>query len=333
MSSPTLTVVVPLFNGAAFIGRALDSLGAQSRPLDGIVVVDDGSTDGGRDIARSHPTAPVVIDQRHSGVAVARNRGALVAHTSHVAFLDQDDLWLAERHARIAAYLVGDPSPAIVTTEFMFVLDDDVAALEAMREPRHPLAARFASESDAIDEATRALTPTRLIRRVTTPELLTQTIADTTSFVFERELFFACGGFPTFVRSADDYWAQLNISRVSPLAFVEEPSVLHRLHPASVSADIDWSRRTAHFCRRRRHGENLVPAGRGRDAAVAGELDGLVGHWLGDLAGSRGGYFDSVALARLLTPDSSSKTRVQLRLAKRAVLDALRRTTRRRGKK
>ncbi|MEY2470127.1 MAG: hypothetical protein QOF21_2825, partial [Actinomycetota bacterium] len=292
------------------------------------VVVDDGSTDGGADIAASHRSAPLVIRQSQCGAAAARNRGALAAGTSHVAFLDQDDLWLAERHERLAAFLRDDPSPAVVTNEFLFVLEADLEALAAMAEPRHPSAARFATESDAVGEASRQLRPTRLIRRVTTPELLTNTIAHTTSFVFERELFFSCGGFPTFARSAGDYWLQLNVSRLTPLAYLDEPSVLHRLHPDAASASIDWSRLLLTSVAAARHGESLVPAGHARDAALAGDLEGFVGHWLGELASERGGFLDAIALAHLLTPESESQTRVRLRLAKRAVLGRLRRAAR-----
>jgi glycosyltransferase involved in cell wall biosynthesis len=88
------TVVIPLFDKAAYLQRALDSVYAQSLAPAEILIVNDGSTDGGDAIARRQPDPRVrVIDQPNRGVSVARNVGLEAAREPFVAFLDADDCW------------------------------------------------------------------------------------------------------------------------------------------------------------------------------------------------------------------------------------------------
>lgn len=89
-----VTVVIPLYNKAEYISRTLHSVFAQSLSDFEIIVIDDGSTDGGGDAARSFSDPRLrLISQENGGVSVARNRGILEAKTEFVAFLDADDQW------------------------------------------------------------------------------------------------------------------------------------------------------------------------------------------------------------------------------------------------
>lgn len=95
------TVVIPLFEKGPYVRRALESVCAQSCPAAEIIVVNDGSTDGGDAVARGFVppaggAAVRVIDQPNRGVSAARNAGVAVATQPYVAFLDADDRWAAE---------------------------------------------------------------------------------------------------------------------------------------------------------------------------------------------------------------------------------------------
>jgi glycosyltransferase involved in cell wall biosynthesis len=98
----TVAAVIPLYNGAAFIEEAIRSVAAQTDPVDEIIVVNDGSADNGPEIVRSllNSYAITFLQQANGGQSSARN--AAINHTSctHVAFLDQDDIWY-ENHIRI----------------------------------------------------------------------------------------------------------------------------------------------------------------------------------------------------------------------------------------
>lgn len=88
-----LSCIVPVFNGAAFIAEALDSIAAQTRPPDEVVVVDDGSIDGSAAVAAAHPVGCRVLPTTHRGAAHARNLGVAASSGDLLSFLDADDLW------------------------------------------------------------------------------------------------------------------------------------------------------------------------------------------------------------------------------------------------
>src|SRR6478735_3814841 len=90
-----VTVVIPMYNAAATIQRALDSVLAQTTPPARIVVVDDCSTDDSAEAVRRMyaTTVELVATPVNGGIAVARNRGAREATTEWLAFLDADDWW------------------------------------------------------------------------------------------------------------------------------------------------------------------------------------------------------------------------------------------------
>jgi len=88
-----LSVLVPVWNGAAFLAEALDSVRKDVTGPFEIVVVDDGSTDDTAAIARGFDV-PLRYDlQAHAGLAVARNRLIELARGELIAFLDADDRW------------------------------------------------------------------------------------------------------------------------------------------------------------------------------------------------------------------------------------------------
>lgn len=92
--SISIGVVIPLFNKREWVVRCIASVLAQSRVVDDVVVVDDGSSDGSGDLVNAVFPGVRVIRQPNSGEGVARNRGIEEIGTTWVAFLDADDLWL-----------------------------------------------------------------------------------------------------------------------------------------------------------------------------------------------------------------------------------------------
>jgi glycosyltransferase involved in cell wall biosynthesis len=90
-----ISVVIPLYNKAPYIHRALHSVLRQSVQDIECIVVDDGSTDGGGDLAQKADDPRIrVVRQGNGGVSQARNKGISTASHSLIAFLDADDEWL-----------------------------------------------------------------------------------------------------------------------------------------------------------------------------------------------------------------------------------------------
>jgi glycosyltransferase involved in cell wall biosynthesis len=92
-----ISVVIPTYNQASFLGRAIESVWSQQMPETEIVVVDDCSTDETQDVLRHLPKTGevnVVLQERNQGPAAARNRGIKHSKGEWIAFLDSDDYWL-----------------------------------------------------------------------------------------------------------------------------------------------------------------------------------------------------------------------------------------------
>jgi glycosyltransferase involved in cell wall biosynthesis len=92
-----VTVVIPTFNRARSLGRAIDSVLAQTYTNFELIVVDDGSTDNTPELLSSFAGRIQILRQSNAGPSVARNTGIRAARGKFIAFLDSDDEWLPEK--------------------------------------------------------------------------------------------------------------------------------------------------------------------------------------------------------------------------------------------
>ena len=91
----TISVIIPVYNGARYIATALDSVFSQNYNDIEVIVVNDGSTDNSENIIKLYNIR--YLKQENMGVAVARNNGIKLSKGEFLAFLDQDDVWLPEK--------------------------------------------------------------------------------------------------------------------------------------------------------------------------------------------------------------------------------------------
>ncbi|GBE36037.1 UDP-Glc:alpha-D-GlcNAc-diphosphoundecaprenol beta-1,3-glucosyltransferase WfgD [bacterium BMS3Bbin07] len=98
-NTPTVSVIVPTYNRAHLLGRALQSILKQTYRDFEVIVVDDGSTDNTAEIVRNFSAMDIryIRHENNKGEAAARNTGVLAAKGEFIAFLDSDDEWLPEK--------------------------------------------------------------------------------------------------------------------------------------------------------------------------------------------------------------------------------------------
>ncbi len=96
-ADPTISVVIPAYNAARWIGETLESVLAQTYQDFEVIVVDDGSTDETAAVVGEFGGRVRCIQQPNRGQASARNAGIRAARGEYIAFLDADDLWLKEK--------------------------------------------------------------------------------------------------------------------------------------------------------------------------------------------------------------------------------------------
>ncbi len=118
----TVSVIIPTYERSGVLGRAIESVLAQTRPADELIVVDDGSSDTTAELVASYPD---VRYERigHAGVSAARNHGIAHARGDDLAFLDSDDEWLPTKLAEQLAALAEAPEHRICHTDEIWVRD------------------------------------------------------------------------------------------------------------------------------------------------------------------------------------------------------------------
>jgi glycosyltransferase involved in cell wall biosynthesis len=116
MIEKRVSAVITAYNSEAFIADAIKSVLDQSRVVDEIVVVDDGSTDGTRRVVTEFEDQGIkYILQPNSSAGAARNRGLRETSGDYIAFLDADDFWLPNKIRQQIHYLENNPSAALVS--------------------------------------------------------------------------------------------------------------------------------------------------------------------------------------------------------------------------
>lgn len=121
-SSPRISIVIASYNYGRFLGEAIESALSQTLPPIEVVVVDDGSTDDSREVARRYPVR--LIEQGNAGVSAARNRGAREAKGDFLVFLDADDILEPEYLARAwDALRTAPPNVAYAYTQMQYFGD------------------------------------------------------------------------------------------------------------------------------------------------------------------------------------------------------------------
>ena len=193
--NPRFSVIIPAFNAATTLARAVESVRGQSWPAHEIIVVDDGSTDGTAEIAREYGDAVRLIQQSNSGVSVARNAGAAAATGDWLAFLDADDWYAPDRLKLHAEWIAEDPTLDFLTGDYEY--RDDAGVLLGTSMAQHESGRMLLAKAAG---ATRVMMdiPAEIAAYVA------DHFGDTHTLSVPRSRFIELGGYPVGFKVCED---------------------------------------------------------------------------------------------------------------------------------
>ena len=190
-----ISVVIPLYNKKDSIMETLDSVFKQTVLPDEIVVINDGSTDGSKEIVEllNHPLINL-IHQKNAGVSAARNRGIDKAKNEWIAFLDADDVWVPNYLKEIIHLGQSFPESSVLATAY---------ELQDYLGNRTPILLNKIPFEGNIGKLTNYFQ----VAACSHPPLWSSAI------VIKKSALQAVGGFPIGIKSGEDLltWARLAV--------------------------------------------------------------------------------------------------------------------------
>ncbi len=120
MNSPLVSIVIPVYNGADYLAQAIESALAQTYPRREVLVINDGSTDGGATAAAASQFAGAIryLEQPNGGVASALNRGIREMQGELFSWLSHDDVYYPHKLARQIEFLASQPQGTCLYADF-----------------------------------------------------------------------------------------------------------------------------------------------------------------------------------------------------------------------
>jgi glycosyltransferase involved in cell wall biosynthesis len=244
-----VSVVIPAWNAARSLSRAIDSVLAQTWARREVIVVDDGSMDDTLDVLAGYGDQLRVLSQANGGPSSARNRGLRESRGAYVAFLDADDHWLPEKLERQVALLDARPDLGFCSTA--------TAVVDMRGEPVRDWPCCNAAQPllDALFMHSAAIS------------------GSTSGVLARRELLLEAGGFDERLRGFEDPDLWIRLSARTGYACIPEALTVVVRTPDSVSGNLR-AMCAATLASFRKNRTLLTPEKRGRywHAACAGAL-------------------------------------------------------------
>jgi glycosyltransferase involved in cell wall biosynthesis len=204
---PTISVIIPTFNGEGTIGEAIDSILAQDIPVTEIIVIDDGSNDDTARLAERRSELVRVIRVPNGGPSRARNRGIEEATGELIAFLDDDDAWLPGKLAAQLNVLERDQDLDLIATSWSRLSDVTLPERGSLS-------------------------------RLTYYQILLYNRFQTSTVLARRSAIEEISGFDPALDGVEDWDFWLRLSADHRLAVLDVPYVFYRDNPNGVSKDL-----------------------------------------------------------------------------------------------
>ncbi len=235
-----ITTIIPCYNAQQYLAQAIESVCAQTRPSDEILVVDDCSTDSSREVAAGYPVT-LLQTSNNAGHATARNVGIKAARGDLIAWLDADDYWEPNHLATVCGLLDQFPEAAVAYSAVRFI------------------GAKTGTWSNPCCHHQP---------QMVFWECLGATIVPAMSAVTRTAPLLALGGFDESVRTAPDFDLWLRMSRSHPFVSTPEITSNYRWHASQISSSPTKQARSVYEARHRLYQKVLTE----EDAALAAEI-------------------------------------------------------------
>ena len=217
----TVSVVIPTYQRAQLLQESIDSVLAQTYRDFEVIVVDDGSTDGTRDVVAGYRERVTYIYQENRGPASARNNGIRAARGKLIAFQDSDDLWLPEKLAQQVPLFEQDPEIGLVYCDMSYFRSNGPCDRpSSFKSHSPPLSGEVFREMFV--EGTPMHTPTSVVRRRCLDEV---------------------GLFPEGLQFFEDQDLWYRIARKFRIDYVDAPLVQCRIHDTYSKKKVHISQR------------------------------------------------------------------------------------------
>lgn len=205
--TPKVSIIIPLYNKAPYIKRALDSVLAQTIQNFEVIVVNDGSQDGGEMIVEKYSDSRIhLINQENRGVSIARNSGVNAARADLVAFLDADDEWLPEFLEEIIALNIKYPNAGMYFSNSWKIRGEESYCSRPINPEDDGLITNYFREC--------ALRGHRI---------------DTITVAVKKSIFLSLNGFNSEFKIYEDYDLWDRIAYNYPIAYTSKPLAIYHM--------------------------------------------------------------------------------------------------------
>lgn len=225
-----VAVLIPAYNAADFIIPALDSIAAQQRLPDQIVVIDDGSSDATAVVVeawlRAHPGIPLQFyRQSNAGVAAARNRALMASDCDLIALLDADDLMEPAHLALLAGAFMRHPGLVIAFGDQAVFSEDRGRPVDSFLQGKRVL-------SEPHDEDAQGF---RVLRQPVYSSLIWGDYIPTSGSMLRRQAVLHAGLYDTSLATSEDRDLLLRLSRLGQVGYYLRCIARKREHHANLT--------------------------------------------------------------------------------------------------
>lgn len=215
IKNPTVSVIIPTYNRANLVGKAIKSVLSQTYQDFEIIVIDDGSTDNTEEVIRSFKDKKVKYIKKYKknkGISVARNIGIKMARGKYIALLDSDDEWLPEKLDKQSKVLQSESPEVGVVCSWSYNIDEKGNYISKRCLPK---------KGGYIYEDLLSTNP------ISVPTVL-----------IRKECFNRVGLFDDLLNAQEDWDMWIRIAKYYRFALIKVPLVKYRLHSNQISKNL-----------------------------------------------------------------------------------------------